>query len=92
MPFRRPWYREDGLWYYAQNRTLATNWLKVDDIWYYFSPDNGAMYADQWLDWTDGHRYWLKGSGAMAKDEILIIEGKSYLFDAFGQCANPNGE
>ena len=59
------WVKMDEKWYYATDsgKVVRNKWEKINSSWYLF--DNaGVMLSSQWKD-----KYYLKDSGAMAKNE-----------------------
>lgn len=71
--------------------SMVTGWKWIDDAWYYFNVDLdcqpvGSMLKNHWLT-ENGHRYYLKDDGKMAKDESIEISGKTYTFNNSGEMA-----
>lgn len=69
--------------------SMVTGWKWIKDAWYYFNVDLdcqpvGSMLKNHWLI-ENGHRYYLKDNGKMAKDESLEISGKTYTFNNSGE-------
>ncbi|WP_368910238.1 glucosaminidase domain-containing protein [Streptococcus sp. oral taxon 061] len=59
------WVKMDEKWYYATDsgKVVRNKWEKINSSWYLFDKD-GVMLSSQWKD-----KYYLKDSGAMAKNE-----------------------
>jgi glucan-binding YG repeat protein len=88
VAFPGKWHKwGSGWWYMYANGKYATGWLQDGSTWYFLNTSTGRMYSSQWV--SDGHWYWLKASGAMAKSESIYINGKTYHFNSSGQCTNP---
>ena len=82
------WEKINGYWYYFDaSGYMLTGWQKVKNVWYYLK-DNGAMQTG-WLQ-DNGKWYYLKDSGAMAKNEILTIDSKQYVFLPDGHMGRTN--
>lgn len=69
--------------------SMVTGWRWIDDAWYYFNVEMdcqpvGSMFKNHWLT-ENGHRYYLKDDGKMAKDESIEISGKTYTFNNSGE-------
>ena len=59
------WVKISNKWYYATDsgKVVRNKWEKINSSWYLFDKD-GVMLSSQWKD-----KYYLKDSGAMAKNE-----------------------
>lgn len=90
------WIRDDLYWYYLLPEkkgnkpecSMAIGWEQIGGKWYYFNPDKncqaiGSMMRCHWIT-ENGKRYYLKSDGAMAANEIVVIDGKEYRFDGSG--------
>lgn len=74
---------------YAEG-TMVTGfqWVDSEKAWYYFNKDKncqpiGSMMCCHWIV-ENGKRYYLKDDGKMACNEIVVLDGKEYRFDASG--------
>ena len=75
------WQKSGSTWYYLRSSgAMAMGWAKVGGVWYWLDPDTGAMHTG-WL-LQGGKWYWMDGSGAAAQNQIKVINGLGYAFDA----------
>ena len=85
-------------WYYAADGTdgiyylgelvkgfMELSWGDNSKNWYYFDLKTHEMLRNKWVKHTDGHWYYMKEHGEMAKGETLNIDGENYTFDASGR-------
>lgn len=88
---------DEGYTYYCRTETqgiapagsMVMGWYWIDDGWYYFTVEEdgqpvGSMYKDRWV-YENGHSYYLKSSGKMARNEKLTIDGYAYTFNDKGE-------
>ena len=75
------WQNIDGYWYvFDENGIMRTGWIASHEHWY-FMGESGVMQADAWVE-DNGARYYIKGTGVMAKDYVkdgyeLTEDGKA---------------
>ena len=85
-------------WYYAADGTdgiyylgelvkgfMELSWSGQVKNWYYFDLNTHEMLRSKWVKHTDGHWYYMKEHGEMARNETLWIEDDYYTFDANGR-------
>jgi len=79
------WNQNSTGWWYVTDAEKNTYyqgcWQLIENEWYSFMPD-GYMKTG-WLQ-DAGYWYWLKESGAMARNEWIKVDGKSYYLGANG--------
>jgi len=79
------WNQNSAGWWYVtdveKNTYYQGCWQLIENEWYSFQPD-GYMKTG-WLQ-DAGYWYWLKESGAMARNEWIKVDGKSYYLGANG--------
>ena len=82
------WRQMDGSWYYFDGSgRMVTGWQKLGDIWYYF--DGSGRMAEGIIE-LGGIRYYLEpGSGKMAADTTVEIDGQTYEAGADGSLRLP---
>ena len=79
-PHKSGWYQEDGGWRFYLGDTgqyVVNNWYKDGEDWYWFD-GAGMMVHDNWKTGSDGKRYYLTASGAMAKSQWVIWKEELY--------------
>ncbi len=75
------WIKEGNCWYaFDANGAMRTGWIASNEHWY-FMGESGVMQADAWIE-DNGARYYIKGTGVMAKDYVkdgyeLNADGKA---------------
>lgn len=75
------WVKEGNCWYaFDENGAMRTGWIASNEHWYYMGK-SGVMQANVWIE-DNGARYYIKGTGVMAKDYIkdgyeLLEDGKA---------------
>ena len=95
------WHQTGAHWYYLDKTgVMQTGWFKVcseDDNckWYYATKPDAANSAHPegsmvtgWL-YDDAKWYYLDTDGAMLANTSRTINGKTYNFNASGECTNP---
>ncbi|RHM98990.1 hypothetical protein DWZ33_12235, partial [Dielma fastidiosa] len=71
----------NNCWYaFDDNGAMRTGWIASNEHWY-FMGESGVMQADAWVE-DNGARYYIKGTGVMAKDYVkdgyeLTEDGKA---------------
>ncbi len=75
------WIKDNNCWYaFDDNGAMRTGWIASNEHWY-FMGESGVMQADAWVE-DNGARYYIKGTGVMAKDYVkdgyeLTEDGKA---------------
>ena len=75
------WIKDNDCWYaFDDNGAMRTGWIASNEHWY-FMGESGVMQADAWVE-DNGARYYIKGTGVMAKDYVkdgyeLTEDGKA---------------
>ena len=75
------WIKDNDCWYaFDDNGAMRTGWIASNEHWY-FMGESGVMQADAWVE-DNGARYYIKGTGVMAKDYVkdgyeLTVDGKA---------------
>ena len=75
------WIKDDGCWYaFDDNGSMRTGWVASHEHWY-FMGESGVMQSNAWVE-ENGARYFIKGTGVMAKDYVkdgyeLTSDGKA---------------
>ena len=75
------WIKDGNCWYaFDDNGAMRTGWIASNEHWY-FMGESGVMQADAWVE-DNGARYYIKGTGVMAKDYVkdgyeLTEDGKA---------------
>ena len=75
------WIKDGDCWYaFDDNGAMRTGWIASNEHWY-FMGESGVMQADAWVE-DNGARYYIKGTGVMAKDYVkdgyeLTEDGKA---------------
>ena len=75
------WIKDNNCWYaFDDNGAMRTGWIASNEHWY-FMGESGVMQADAWVE-DNGARYYIKGTGVMAKDYVkdgyeLTVDGKA---------------
>ena len=75
------WIKDGDCWYaFDDNGAMRTGWIASNEHWY-FMGESGVMQADAWVE-DSGARYYIKGTGVMAKDYVkdgyeLTEDGKA---------------
>ena len=75
------WIKDGDCWYaFDDNGAMRTGWIASNEHWY-FMGESGVMQADAWVE-DNGARYYIKGTGVMAKDYVkdgyeLTVDGKA---------------
>ena len=75
------WIKDKDCWYaFDDNGAMRTGWIASNEHWY-FMGESGVMQADAWVE-DNGARYYIKGTGVMAKDYVkdgyeLTEDGKA---------------
>ena len=75
------WIKDGDCWYaFDDNGAMRTGWIASNEHWY-FMGESGVMQADAWVE-NNGARYYIKGTGVMAKDYVkdgyeLTEDGKA---------------
>ncbi|MDY5166982.1 N-acetylmuramoyl-L-alanine amidase family protein [Dielma fastidiosa] len=75
------WIKDNNCWYaFDDNGAMRTGWIASNEHWY-FMGESGVMQADAWVE-DNGTRYYIKGTGVMAKDYVkdgyeLTEDGKA---------------
>ena len=84
----KTWKKIDGKWYYFHADGYIAECEYVDG--YYIGKD-GAWDGSKKASWKQDSNGWYYSdtSGWYAKNRTLVIDGKSYTFDAKGYCVNP---
>ena len=84
----KTWKKIDGKWYYFHADGYIAECEYVDG--YYIGKD-GAWDGSKKASWKQDSNGWYYSdtSGWYAKNQTLVIDGKSYTFDAKGYCVNP---
>lgn len=84
----KTWKKINGKWYYFHADGYIAECEYVDG--YYIGKD-GAWDGSRKASWKQDSNGWYYGdaSGWYAKNRTLVIDGKSYSFDAKGYCVNP---
>ena len=80
------WEQQDnGTWKYRLKSDAmdyaVSCWQKDNGRWYHFD-ENGIMQTGFIID--NGRNYYLRPDGAMAENEVCIVDGSYYSFDADG--------
>lgn len=79
------WVYEDDTWYYYHTSgAMAKGWFIIGSTWYYCDPDNGRMYANEWLN----DIYYFIGNGAMAAGWTYIGENWYYFTGSGNKVCN----
>ena len=79
---RTGWVQVGGKWYFlTDDGSMATGWVRDGGSWYWTDED-GSMHVG-WKQ-VGGKWYWLNPDGSMSADEVELIDGTFYGFDASG--------
>ena len=79
------WRLKDGKYRYlgADGKMKTNSLIKDYGSWYYVQAD-GTRYESTWAFLGERYWYWFGGSGKMAVDQWLKLDGKWYHFNDFG--------